>query len=170
MKRLANIKLLFILTPFVLLAAGERHDYHVSDSEWHWRGENQSWEVSIHLFSDDLERSLREKYNFGLLDIGGSTEHGSLDSLIAIYLKSQISVEQVGAEPELHYLGYESDIESTYAFFEILGVTPDSLMFVTNRVIADTYSDQKNVSHLYYNGARTTFYQYDMDWTSTYRW
>ena len=99
---------LFIL-PFV-------HDFHFSRTKAHYNQQTQTLQMSMNVFTDDLELAVRtmghEKFKIGI------ETDAMTDSLISIYILSKFNASHSGHKLKMDWVGYECDYDVTYVYIE----------------------------------------------------
>lgn len=142
-----NLVYLFMITIWGLGSPGaDRHDFHLSKSEVYYNRVNQSLEVSLHLFIDDLEVAMQ---NAGIDEtfIATSKEIENADSLISQYLNDHFSITVDGKEIEFNFLGKEDsdDLLAIWCYLEGEQVTNPREIQIKNKLLVEVFDDQKNI-------------------------
>ena len=104
-------------------------------------------EVTVRLFTDDLEECVREKTGRPLnLDTG--KEYPSADVLINEYIQGGFRIEVNGEPVSLEYLGREHEPGVTWCYLESRVLEPVSEISVVNSIMTELYSTQSNIVHI----------------------
>jgi hypothetical protein len=100
----------------------------------------------MHIFIDDLEKSL-EKQGVTKIYIGTEKEKQEANSLIIKYLQSNFSIKLNNKALAYDFLGKETsnDKQAIWVYLEAKNVKDIKQIFVENKIITETYSDQKNI-------------------------
>ena len=122
------------------------HDFHLSKSEIFYNSDNQSLEISLHLFIDDLEVAMQ---NAGMSNpyIATGKEVPDADSLIAQYLNEHFGVLANGEEVRFNFLGKEDseDLIAIWCYLEGEGVKNPKEITLLNKLLIEVFDDQKNI-------------------------
>ncbi len=131
----------------MLSLAGVQHPFYVSVCQIDHNPQNQSLEITLKVFTDDLEVTLEEKKDEKLF-LGSDRETSFADSLIMEYLykKLQIRVNQQPAQ--MKYLGKEVEMQVTWCYVEIKGVPDVRKLEVINTIFLETYDTQTNLVNI----------------------
>lgn len=134
---------------FVLFAMGENpaHPFHISVTEILHKPEDKSIQMTIRLFSDDLEMALREFSENQDLDIFKKEDSAYLTTLIGKYVLENVSLS-TKKEIELNYLGFEYDNDVIYCYVEAMKVRPFEQLTIRNTLLTSTFDDQENLVHV----------------------
>ena len=134
------------------------HDFHLSKTEVHYNVHNQSLEVTLHIFIDDLELAMGQ---LGMDSVYISThrERADADSLIHQYLKTAFAVEVDGQPVTFSFLGKEEseDLIAIWCYLEGLHVSDPKEVVIRNSVLTEIYEDQKNMVSFTTNQIRKFF-------------
>lgn len=139
------------------------HDIHMSKTEVFYNQENQSLEVSMHLFIDDLEDAITS-YGVDPLYLETAKESDSSSAFIKEYVERFFKIRVDGKDVAFDFIGKEADYDliAVWCYFEGKGVDINSEVEVENRLLLDLYQDQKNVVTFIANKLRR-FYLLDSD-------
>ena len=144
---------LFILMAFLGGAGGaSAHDFHASLTEAQYNPQTRSLEVSLRVFTDDLEKALDNLYPnqepFRLQEA---------NLYLAGYLKKHFRVATpTGELLPLQYVGQEVATDVTWLYFEF-PCGEQIPAQVTNSVFTELYDDQKNLVNLAYQGEKHSY-------------
>jgi hypothetical protein len=136
--------LLFI--SFLLLCSFEMHQFHISKTDVTYKPTEKTLQITMHIFIDDLEKSL-EKQGISKTYIGTEKEKQEANSLIIKYLQSNFSIKLNNKAIIYDFLGKETsnDKQAIWVYLEAKNVKDIKQIFVENKIITETYSDQKNI-------------------------
>ncbi|MEL7223196.1 MAG: DUF6702 family protein [Bacteroidota bacterium] len=142
------MKLLFTLLFTVLLPFQETnlHDFHLSRTRIEYSAKQQEWQISLHVFIDDLELAL-EKRGVPDLRLGTQRESAEANDYIEKYLNQFFRLEAAGTRLALEWLGKETseDLTAFHIYFFVEDENPAPLMNISNRILMDLYDDQQNM-------------------------
>ncbi len=122
------------------------HDFHVSKTSVHYNNTNQSLEVTLHIFIDDLELAMIAQ-GMERTFIATAEEHMQADELIHRYLQSVFSVKVNGQPVSFSFLGKEEseDLIAIWCYLEGKDIDEPNEVLIQNSVLTDIYDDQKNM-------------------------
>ncbi len=123
------------------------HDFHLSKTDIHYKSDQQSLQITIHSFIDDIELALQE-YSDDDMKLFQASESLQADSILQVYFQDHFTIHIDGEPIAYEYLGREEsdDIMGIYTYLEILGVTDLESFVFSNTILLDTYDDQKNIT------------------------
>lgn len=119
------------------------HDFHLTVTEIVYNEEKRSIEITIHLFTEDLETALG-RWRDEKLNIGTDSEDPEADELIKDYLESKMQIKINGEEKEMTYLGKEAGYHDMYCFLEISNIELIENIEITSRLLMEAFEDQEN--------------------------
>lgn len=140
---------IFNLLFLLLFSPSEAHEFHVSKSQIEYNEAQQSLQISMHIFLDDLEIAIEES--------GGGkhflcTEKETEDAVTILrkYLTQQFIINVDGTTKSYDFIGKElsEDLAAIWCYLEIKDIQTPTSMEVTNRILMDLYDDQKNIVHI----------------------
>lgn len=130
-----------------LLLLFNAHDFHVSRTVLDYQPEENTFQVRLHVFTDDLELAL-EARGADSLRLNTKWEHARADSLISDYIRSVIKLQREnGQTASFRYLGKESsdDYMATWIYFYLDLPSSTGNYILTNRLLTAIYHDQQNI-------------------------
>ncbi len=126
---------LFIL-PFV-------HDFHFSRTKAHYNNDTQTLQISMNVFTDDLELAVR---TMGYEDFKIDIEPDALtDSLMSIYILAKFRSIHAGQQLKMDWVGYECDYDVTYVYIESEPFSLDNTLQIDQTLLMEIFDDQENV-------------------------
>ena len=125
------------------------HDLHLSKSQINYNQDNQSVEITLHLFIDDLEIALSEKGHSNL-SICTKKESNLAEQYMAQYIEDKMQVAIYGKPYMAEFLGKESseDLQGVWCYLEITEISKPESVIVEIDFFNELYSDQKNVVNI----------------------
>jgi hypothetical protein len=122
------------------------HQFHISKTDVTFKPSEKTMQITMHIFIDDLEKTL-EKQGQTKLYIGTEKEKKDANSLIVKYLQSQFSIKLNNKAIIYDFLGKETsnDKQAIWVYLEVKNVKDVKNIFVENKILTETYSDQKNI-------------------------
>lgn len=139
----------FNLLFLMLFLPAEVHEFHVSKSQIEYNQEQQTLQISVHIFLDDLEIAIEES--------GGGknflcTEKETKDAVTILqkYIAKHLVINVNGEAQAYDFIGKElsEDLAAIWCYFEIKNVEIPNSIEVTNEILMDLYDDQKNIVHV----------------------
>jgi len=121
------------------------HEHYVGITEIRYSDDSESYQISLKLFTDDLENAiLKDSGDF--LDLGGSNENANSDSIIFPYLEKHFFIESpVGSKFKLTRIGRETDFNITWVYLESAKMKPQDALKVKNSIFMEMHPDQTHV-------------------------
>lgn len=135
------------------------HDFHVSRIEVVYRTESKSFEITQHMFADDVELALREIHD-GPVHLSTEIEIEGAEALFRDYLTKHLEIEVDGKAIPLTYLGREpgEDNMAMWAYVEATDIVDLGQVRVFSDFLCEIFNDQKNIlSFQVDNGSKQMF-------------
>ncbi len=123
------------------------HPFHISVTEINHNEANESLEISIKMFSDDLEDALNKRFG-KRLNLGLEDQHPDTEVYLALYLADELGLSQGGQDLTVDYVATESNIETTWCYLEVSGVQSLNQLSIRNEIMFESFDDQKNMVHV----------------------
>lgn len=135
--------LLFLLTAAFPCA----HPFKASVSEINYNAETGSLEITLKLFTDDLEECITARTG-KLLYLDSGKELSSAGRVINDYIQSEMRIMLNGKPVTLAFLGKEQEPGVTWCYLESgEGAYPYELR-VYNSIMTELYPTQSNIVHI----------------------
>lgn len=144
-----TLTLCFLFTS--LSADGDKHAFHASISSVVYNPRSAHLEVTIKLFTEDLESALKKRYHKDFYLENGTG--GPADS-IEKYILQQFKVEQCYKNPQTQFIGYETEYDLTFVYLEISGAQFNPSFSITNTTFFELFDDQSNIVTIDWNNQR----------------
>jgi len=123
----------------------------MSITEMHYNEKNQSLEIMIKLFTDDIEKALESKIEKPIF-LGTEKEANQTDSIMEAYLRKHFILKEGDEIMEYDYLGKEVDRDYTWLYIEVEKFSTDLDHEIKHALLTDQFEDQKNQVNYYLNG------------------
>jgi hypothetical protein len=126
------------------------HPIHVSITEVEHNEKSKALQMTVRIFIDDLETSVRNKIkepDLDLLEPGGGR---ATDQLVKQYLADNFFLKVDKKQAKQNYLGHEIEGPAMICYIEVENVKKFTTLEFTNRVIHETHSDQSNLINVNY--------------------
>ena len=149
------MKLLSLLSALLLLPAA-RHDFHISKGLIEYKADEQSLQMTFHVFIDDLEKAL-EQSGAPKLYLGTERESARADDYLKQYLQKHFQLTLNGKPVTYTFLGKEisKDLSAFWLYLEAKPVSVPQRLHVRYDVLTEVYADQKNLVNLKGPGGKT---------------
>jgi hypothetical protein len=140
--------ILLAFSLFILLSVSgnrkEEHEFYVSISELAIK--DDTLQISMRLFTDDLEKALNERSETKIfLNDPSRTDKNFIH--IRDYIDSRFSVSNAAKADHIHWLGHEFEDDVCWVYGEV-PVDPElRILFIKHTVLMDIYSRQQNILH-----------------------
>jgi hypothetical protein len=133
----------------------EKHPFYVSMTEIHHRPQEKKLEVSVRIFTDDLEKALAKQCSCPV-DLFSEAKKNSNQTLLQTYIGRKIRLWVNGKEVRLTFLGFEREEESIWSFLEV--ALPGNLekLDVENQLLYEIQQRQTNLVRLVRPGSDQT--------------
>ncbi len=129
-----------LLLLFVVIFLAADHPYHVSFMEMELNNNEKIVEVSLKVFSDDLQQAVNRTSKHRV-KLGG--ELSDVDELaVKQYIEKHVVPSVNGKPVDLQFLGVESFPDNMWIYFYFNA--PDSTFTLRNSLLFDLYDDQEN--------------------------
>lgn len=136
----------FIVASFFVLA----HPLHVSVTEVAFDAKEDELEITLRVFTDDLELAIREAKkdnNLNLLKPVNTT----IDKLVWEYLEPRVKISVEGKPQAVKYLGHEKEEDVFIFYVQVQPVKNFQTLSITNSIITELYHDQANLVNVTIN-------------------
>jgi hypothetical protein len=122
------------------------HPIHVSLTEVNYNTRARAVQITVRIFTDDLEMSIRKQTQQPELDILQPPTGTTTDQLVSGYLMQKFAVKVDGKLRKTTYLGHEVEGQMVVCYVEIEDVKkPYKKVEVKNTVVMETHADQNNL-------------------------
>ena len=125
------------------------HEFYVSLTEIRYNAQNESFEVSMRIFPDDLDRALLERTSIHT-QLASELEHKEADSLLMVYLLEEFTMVVNGEELTLNYLGKEPESNAIWCYLESSKIAAPESITVRNTILTELFPDQVNIIQVYH--------------------
>lgn len=148
-----NWEKLFHSTP---LGAGGLHAYHTSLTEIQYNAQEKSLEISIRMFTDDLETALTKANNGQKVMIGGKNDNSEaiLNKYVQQHFAVLVSQKQKRA---MNVLGKETEGDATWVYVEIPNAQDFKGNILYNNIMQELFDDQTNLVNFIQPGGKKTY-------------
>lgn len=138
-----------------LLVPTRLHEFHTSLAEVHYNPSGQALEVSLRVFTDDLESALSRDNGGKIIRV---TEAAAADPFIKSYLAKNFSlIDDGNRRHPVMLLGKEITSDVTWLYFEIRDVESLAGKRLQNAVLTELFDDQINMVNLITPAGKRSF-------------
>jgi intergrase/recombinase len=139
-----------LLVAFLLLLPAhftntKSHPLFVSNTDATYNTSEKSVEIISKIFLDDLEKSLKTKFNTKV-DLF-ATPTSTTNSYVLHYMQQHLQYTINGKAVAYNLIGYERKKDACWVYVEIPNVTTIKSVTVTNSILHDFSSQQINLIH-----------------------
>ena len=128
------------------------HDFHVSLTTIQYAAEESTYQTTIKLFTDDLEKALKGEYSEEIILSNGD----GFDQNVEAYVQSRFKLyDEQGNQINLNYLGKELEYDVTWVYLESVPAKASENLTLENTLLNEVFSDQSHIVH-YYLGEKTS--------------
>jgi len=122
------------------------HKFHVSKCLMEYKTQEKSLQISLHIFIDDLEIAL-ENRGATNLQLCTEKEAPKSEEYLFRYLQEKFKVEVNQQVVEFQWIGKEisDDFAGVWCYMEAPNIEKMNSLQVANKVLLDTFDDQKNI-------------------------
>ncbi|MCZ4409870.1 hypothetical protein O3Q51_13700 [Cryomorphaceae bacterium 1068] len=124
------------------------HPFHVGLTDINYNSDSESYQVSLKLFTDDLEKGLEEFSDLSI-DLFDSSSTDLSDSLISVYVDQHFSISAAD-RVDLKYIGSEREYDVTWIYLESDKTQMREEIHVQNEILMSVFSDQSHIVHFKY--------------------
>ena len=132
-----------------------------------------AFQVSIKIFIDDLELAV-QKEGLSPLHLGSKKENESTEINLAAYLNKYFTIKLNGQNLDTKFVGKElsDDFLAVWCYIEFPATISKGQKYtISNRVLLDLYSDQRNIMDIRMNSTQKEYTIFDpsnSSWSYTY--
>ena len=140
---------MFCLVAWPLSARPEvpPHDFHVSVTQINCNATTQTVEITIKLFTDDLEQSIKA-LGGGDLRLGDAREAANADHLLLEYLRNRFTLKLDSKPVIMAWVGKEVEVDALWCYLEVPNIPHCTSMEISSRILTEIFEDQANVIHI----------------------
>lgn len=132
------------------------HPFYVSVIEIDHNPKDATAEISVRIFTDDLEKTL-QKQSTGTIDIIKPTNKALIDQKISQYIGQKLQLKINGKAVKFNYIGYEIIKESTWSYFEVTDIKEMNAVDINCSILHDFETSQINLFHVKSKGNQKSY-------------
>ncbi|TAE70300.1 MAG: hypothetical protein EAZ85_11950 [Bacteroidetes bacterium] len=147
------ISFIFSFFSFFMLMPLE-HDFHTSIAEVNFNTKNNTWEVSLRVFTDDLENILSKIHKKDIKIEKNDTKN---DAMIQKYIQENFELIYKKQKANFKWIGKEVEADAVWNYFELKFDKKNPQFQVKNSILIETFDDQLNITNFIYQKTKKTF-------------
>lgn len=144
------MKFILILATSILLNSNTiNHPVHITVTNIDYNAKSKSFNISVKLFFDDLEKIINAKY-ITTLNIGKENENSHCDKFIIKYFMERLIFDFNGIHVSPTRMKFKKKIvkkeeKVVWIYYKIKSRKVPETVKITNKLMTDLYRDQKNL-------------------------
>jgi hypothetical protein len=123
------------------------HPYYVTVTDIEYNRSASALEISIRLFTNDIESVLKKKYPKKRIDLLTKGDKEPMEQLLDAYVKEHVILQAGTSSVGLNYIGYESKDDCIYVYYEALLDREPASLTVTNNLLFEYKKEQISIIH-----------------------
>ena len=123
------------------------HPMYISVSTVNFNSSSSSLEITMKIFTDDLEEGIFDA-SAQTLNLGLASEVPEADSVLIAYLKERVGIHVNGKPVSLQFLGKEVEMQVAWVYLEARCSTPISEVQVHNEILMHLHEEQTNLVNI----------------------
>lgn len=144
-----------LLAPLLLVVLSFKHPFYVSVTEVEYSSKTKEVGISVKVFPDDLEESLR-KFNGNKYDVVQGDKK-MIGPVLDKYIKQHMRILLNGTAKSYQWMGYEIDKESVWMYFSITNQPGVRSIQVQSDLMYAYKQEQTNIIHIKLDDKRESF-------------
>lgn len=132
------------------------HPFFVSVFDINHNIKNNNVEISIKVFTDDLETILK-KNNKQKIDLSSSLSNAEVNKLISNYVQSKLLISIDNKVRKIAFVGYEIQKESVWIYLEINEISSFKKINISCNFLYDFEEKQMNIFNVKSNGVEKNY-------------
>ncbi|MFT4153888.1 DUF6702 family protein [Parafilimonas sp.] len=123
------------------------HPFYISMTEIEHDKANHTLEISVRIFTDDFEKTIRQTYT-GKVDLLNKNEKAHSEKLIQQYISKHLIIKADGKALNVKFDGFESEEGSIWSYLECDNISSLNTLEITNTILYDYRQEQVNFIHV----------------------
>ncbi len=123
------------------------HPFYISMTEIEHDKANNTLEISVRIFTDDLEKTIRQTYK-GKVDLLNKNDKANSEKLVQQYINKHLIIKADGKVLNLKFDGFESEEGSIWSYLECNNISFVNTLEITNTILYDYKQEQVNFIHV----------------------
>lgn len=142
-----------ILLLFISSFQKVKHPFFVSVIDINYKQKEQTLQLSVKLFTNDLEDALR-RTSKKKIDILNPINKAETDSILYNYIIKRLNINVNSKKQTLHFIGYEKEEEAIWTYLEIKNSLLPKKINIETKLLYDFLPQQINIVHVDINGIK----------------
>ena len=141
---------------FIILTVGfhsNKHPFYLSVVDIKHDAKQQTLNVSIKLFTNDIEDALK-KTTDKPIDLLNPKNKAEMETELMNYIKKRLSLTVNAKAVNLNFIGYEKEEDAIWTYFEVKKVIQPKIIKVDTKLLFDFLPQQTNIVHAEINGVK----------------
>lgn len=132
------------------------HPFFMSVIDINHNQKEATLEISVRVFSDDLEKTLQQ-FSKQKIDILNPSQKELIEKQLQAYVSQRLKLNVNGKPVSFRILGYEQQMESTWCYFEVENQSSINTVSVDCNLLYDYETNQVNIVHMKTKGIQKTY-------------
>ena len=133
-----------LILPIFLLTTSLLHPFYISLIEIQHKEKASTAEISIRIFTEDLEQTLRKQSKIPI-DFVHPKNKAAIEAELSRYIRQKLQLTINGKVCQLEYLGYEINKESVWSYWEVSNVSQFKSLRADCSILYDFVNLQTNI-------------------------
>ncbi len=143
----------FLLNPCSILL--HKHDFHTSLTEMRYNVKSKTFEISVRVFTDDLQKVLSETNQNKKFLVENNDKN---DLFVEAYIKKHfVVVNPKNQKTIINYIGKEKEGEATWIYLEMPVNESINGSKIQNNVLIDMFEDQTNILNIFIQNQKKSY-------------
>lgn len=147
-----NMKHFLVALLLAPLMSFNAHKFYVSNTIIEFSAQNQSYGITVKMFTDDLESAIGGES----IHLGEENEAVNAGTLVENYINSHFKLKFNDQDQMLSFIGKEVENDLTICYFEMLQSTDFYTLKIDNTMLLELFPEQKNIVSLAVGGKSQT--------------
>ena len=145
---------LSLCVSLVFFSARPAHEFHASVTQMQYNVKERTFEISIRVFTDDLEKALSQEANRKIHLDEVKAEN---NPIIEKYVRSHFAYINAQKQPKpVTYVGHEVEADANWIYLEMPYAEPFRGGMLKQNILMEFFDDQVNMVNIQYQGQKKT--------------
>ena len=151
----APLRLCLILLLCLIAFGFSKHDFHTSITRMDYNAKEKSFEVSIRVFTDDLESVLSKENGGQKFSVLNNDKN---DPYVEKYIRKHFAIVTTTKQKKPYsYIGKEQEADATWIYVEVPCPEAITGFSLQNSIMLDFFDDQVNLVNFNYQGQKKSY-------------
>jgi hypothetical protein len=129
------------------------HPIFMSVTEIEHNAKDKTLEISCKIFTDDLERTLRQT-NKGTIDLINPKDKPAMNNAVNNYIQKHFAITVNGKKAVLQFIGYEQKEEAIMSYLQVDNITAVNKIDIIDNILYESKKEQLQIIHVLVDGNR----------------